>query len=221
MNPGEGMNRRDFLRMAGASTAVASTSGTAAAQGGGGNGSSGNNSGGNGGGGSTATGPIDFGGWLEDLDYWSGQASDMTGQTNVAITVGGSANSSLSFGPVAVHVDPGTKITWEWSGDGGAHNVVAEDDSFKSGSPVAESGTTFTQTFNQGGINNYYCQPHQSQGMKGSVAVGNVPRKAPATPVTPAVSQESKTLGVSTFIAMLSSLGLAYFFLKYGGDYEQ
>lgn len=211
MSPGEGVNRRDFLRMTGATAAVGSTGGTAVAQEGGGNGS----------GGGTASGPIDFGGWLEDLDYWGGQASDMTGQKNVTITVGGSANSNLSFGPVAVHVDPGTKITWKWSGKGGAHNVVAEGDSFKSGSPVAKSGYTFTQTFKQSGINNYYCQPHRSQGMKGAVAVGQVPRKAPATPVTPAVSEKSKTLGVASFVAMLSTLGLAYFFLKYGDDYER
>jgi hypothetical protein len=57
--------------------------------------------------------------------------------------------------------------------------------------------------------------------MLGSVAVGTVPHKAPITPKTPAVSQQAKTLGVATFISMLSTLGLAYFFIKYGGDYER
>jgi hypothetical protein len=28
------------------------------------------------------------------------------------------------------------------------------------------------------------------------------------------------TLGVATTVAMLATLGLAFFFLKYGGDYE-
>lgn len=207
----EEKKRRDFLRIAGAG-AVGSVgvSGTAAAQ-------EGNGSGG----GSTATGPIDYGGWLDDADYWNEQTAELTGQNQVTITVGGGANNGLSFEPVAVHVDPGTTVTWEWSGEGGAHNVVAEDDSFNSGSPVANAGVTFARTFEQNGINNYFCQPHRTQGMVGSVAVGEVPREAPAPPATPAVSEGAKTLGVATFVALLSTLGLAYFFLRFGGDYEQ
>jgi halocyanin-like protein len=211
MSPERGMTRRDVLRLAGAGAVSAGASGTAAAQKGGGKS----------GGGSAATGPIDFGGWLEDLSYWSGQAKDMTGKEKVTITVGGNANKNLSFAPVAIHVSPGTNVTWKWSGKGGAHNVVSKENKFKSGSPVAKAGHTFSHTFKKNGINNYYCQPHRTLGMKGSVAVGKVPHKKPVTPATPAVSQQAKTLGVATFTALLSTLGLAYFFIKYGGDYER
>ncbi len=166
------------------------------------------------------TGPIDFGGYLDDLTYWSGQAVDLTGQDTVQITVGASANNSLSFEPVAVHVDPGTAVTWEWSGNGGAHNVVSETDAFTSGSPTGEAGTTFAQTFEEDGIFNYYCDPHRASGMLGSVAVGSVPRTAPVTPAPPAVDTSTKQLAVGVAGTMAGVLGLVFFFLKYGGDYE-
>jgi hypothetical protein len=34
------------------------------------------------------------------------------------------------------------------------------------------------------------------------------------------VPQGAKTLGVATTVAMVSTLGMAYVFMKYGGDYE-
>ncbi|WP_248908540.1 plastocyanin/azurin family copper-binding protein [Halocatena marina] len=250
MNTDEGMNRRDFLRMTGgAATATAvGASGTAAAQeGGGGNNSSsgvggnnssgaggnnssgaggnnssgaggnnssgagGNSSGGEGGGGS---GPIDYGGYLDDAGGWSeGGTADMTGNNQVTIKVGPGGENV--FDPVAVHVDPGTKIVWQWEGPG--HNVEAENGEFKS---ETKGSGTFEYTAEEEKVIPYFCQPHKSMGMKGAIAVGNVERKEPAAPVTPAVSEGSKMLGVSTFIAMVSTLGLAYFFLRYGGDYE-
>jgi hypothetical protein len=56
--------------------------------------------------------------------------------------------------------------------------------------------------------------------MKGAVAVG----EAPTVPVNtatppPVVSESARTLGVAATIAMVSTLGLAYFFIRYGGDY--
>jgi hypothetical protein len=36
----------------------------------------------------------------------------------------------------------------------------------------------------------------------------------------PAVPDSAKTMGVATTFAMVVTLGLAYFFIKYGGDYE-
>lgn len=203
------VSRRAFVRGLAGTAGSAAIVGEAAAQ-----------SDGNGGGGS-ASGPIDFGGWLEDVGYWGGQANDQTGKKKVTITVGGDANNGLSFAPVAVHVDPGTTVTWKWSGKGGAHNVVAEDDSFKSGSPVAKAGHTFTHTFEGNGVNNYYCQPHRSQGMKGSVAVGQVPHKSPAAqqeaePEEMGVPIQPHYVGIAAILTMTSSLAFVFYLLKYG-----
>lgn len=208
--PSRSVSRRAFVRGLAGTAGSAAIAGEAAAQ------SDGNGSGGGGGG-----GPIDFGGWLEDVGYWGGQVNDQTGNQKVTITVGGDANNGLSFAPVAVHVDPGTTVTWQWSGKGGAHNVVAEDNSFNSGSPVAKAGTTFTHTFEEDGVNNYYCQPHRSQGMKGSVAVGSVPRKSPATqqevePEEMGVPIQPHYVGIAAVLTMTSSLVFVFYLLKYG-----
>lgn len=204
------MSRRAFVRGFAGTTGSAALVGEAAAQ-------SENGSGGGGSGG----GPIDFGGWLEDVSYWGGQAKDQTGKQKITITVDGDANNNLSFAPVAVHVDPGTTVTWKWSGKGGAHNVVAEDDSFKSGSPTSKAGTTFSHTFDGNGVNNYYCQPHRSQGMKGSVAVGKVPHKSAAAqqeaePEEMGVPIQPHYVGIAAVLTMSSSLTFVFYLLKYG-----
>ncbi|WP_335999304.1 halocyanin domain-containing protein [Halorientalis halophila] len=148
---GSATSRRGFLRTAAAGTAAAGVavgaSGTATAQEG-----------------------SDFDGWMSNAMNYDGEVVDETGQDSVTITVG--AGNGVSFGPAAVQVDPGTTITWEWSGSGGAHNVVEQDGAFRSGDTVSEQGTTFEQTFEEEGVVKYYCEPHDP-GMRGVVVVGD------------------------------------------------
>lgn len=219
MNTDEGMNRRDFLRITGVGAGVVGVSGTATAQSGG-NKSSGKKGGGNkssGGGGGKKKGPIDYGGYLDGVNGWSGPGGtvDKRGKKKVTIKVG-SGSKHKSFSPTAVHIDPGTEVTWKWVE--GTHNVQAKNGEFKS--EIKSSGT-FKQTIKKKGVIPYFCQPHKGMGMKAALAVGKVPHKAPITPATPVVSNSAKTLGVATFVSMVSTLGLAYFFIKYGGDYEE
>lgn len=93
------------------------------------------------------------------------------GEAEVTVEVG-AGDTALAFGPAAVHVDLGATVVWEWTGKGGAHNVVAEDGTFESGDPVGEAGATYRYTFEQTGIYRYYCNPHRAVGMKGAVVVG-------------------------------------------------
>jgi halocyanin-like protein len=90
----------------------------------------------------------------------------------VTITVGTSANTgNFGFGPAAVAVDAGTTVTWEWSSKGAQHDVVAEDGGSFESELVADAGHTFEQAFASPGIVTYYCTPHKTLGMKGSVVV--------------------------------------------------
>jgi hypothetical protein len=59
--------------------------------------------------------------------------------------------------------------------------------------------------------------------MKAALAIGSdLPTKQVSTgSAEPVVADSAKTLGIATLIAMVSTLGMAYFFLKYGGDYDQ
>ena len=117
-----------------------------------------------------STGP-DYGGWFENVDNFE-ETVDRTGEPAVTVTVGAEGNNgTYAFDPPAVRVDPGTTVVWEWTGKGGAHNVVAEDGSFES-ELTDESGHTFEYTFEESGVTKYACVPHEMMGMKGAVVVG-------------------------------------------------
>ncbi|WP_136716321.1 halocyanin domain-containing protein [Halorientalis salina] len=227
------VSRRRFLQTAAGGTAVAAATGTAAAQEGNetaGNETSGNEtagnetSGGGGGGGGEQAGPPDLGGYLDDANLYEGEVADETGSDTVTVQVG-AGSSGLAFDPPAVHVDNGATVQWEWTGEGGAHNVVSDDDVFESGDPVDTTGVQFEYTFEEDGIYNYYCMPHEASGMLGSIVVGtDYPTKSTGGGGggggVPSIPGPAKSIGVATAFVMSASLGLAYFFMKYGGDYE-
>lgn len=119
----------------------------------------------------------DYGGWFDDVDNYDGTV-DATGEETVTITVGAEGNGGgFAFDPAAVRVDPGTEIVWEWSGNGGVHNVAAEDGSFES-ELVDEAGHTFEYTADREGIVEYACVPHKAMGMKGALVVGDAAASA-------------------------------------------
>jgi halocyanin-like protein len=114
----------------------------------------------------------DLPGWFEDVGNFEGVV-DETGKSEVTVEVGAQGNGgAFGFGPAAVRVDPGTTVVWEWTGEGGTHNVVAEDGAFESES-VGEAGHTFEHAFEEEGITKYVCTPHEAMGMKGAIVVGD------------------------------------------------
>ena len=113
----------------------------------------------------------EFDGWFDDVSNYDGVV-DRTGQDSVTVEVGVEANGgAFGFGPAAVRVSPGTTVVWEWTGEGGQHNVVAEEGAFES-ELVGDAGHTFEHTFEDAGTFLYACTPHRSLGMKGAVVVG-------------------------------------------------
>jgi halocyanin-like protein len=150
---GTALGRRGFLR-AGVGTAVAAgiagAGGTAAAQA--------------------------YGGWLSDTSNYEA-TQDFTGTEAVTVAVGAGENGQ-QFAPPAILVDPGTTVTWEWTGDGGDH-TVSHEPSAEDADPAFESdqmeaaGETFQYTFEAEGTFRYFCEPHRSVGMKGVMAVGS------------------------------------------------
>jgi len=202
------VSRRGLLRSAAGAGAAAgattATAGTAAAQ----------------------SEMADFGSYLQGID---GGTEDLRGSSEVTVQVGASGNSgNLAFSPAGIWVDTGTTVVWEWTGDGGDHNVQSVDGpaSFQS-ETVGEEGFTFEHTFSESeaGITNYECSPHSSLGMLGAVAVGEDVETVEVGGGgggggPPEIPTTAKTLGLATAFAMVSTLAFALFFLKYGGDYE-
>jgi hypothetical protein len=86
-----------------------------------------------------------------------------------------------------------------------------------------EGGGTYEYTFDTEGTFDYFCIPHESAGMTGTVSVqqGGGAEGGGGGESVPQVPNSAKTLGVATTGAMVLTLGLAYFFMKYGGDYGE
>lgn len=112
----------------------------------------------------------EFGGWFDNVSNFDGVV-DKTGESEVTVKVGAEGNSGgFAFDPAAIAVDAGTTVVWEWTGNGGMHNVVDDDGSFES-EMTDEAGRTFSHTFDTAGTFKYKCAPHESMGMKGAVVV--------------------------------------------------
>lgn len=98
---------------------------------------------------------------------------DYTGQNEVTIDVG-AGDVGFAFDPAAIRIDAGTTVSWEWTGQGGFHNVASvesSDSEFNSGNAVSEEGSTFEQSFQNAGIQLYQCTSHQANGMLGGIDV--------------------------------------------------
>ena len=121
-----------------------------------------------------ATEQFDFGGWFDDTDNYDGTTVDERGSDAVTVRVGAPGNEGdFAFDPPALRVDPGTTVTWEWTGEGGTHNVVHDGGEFRSGDPTDEAGHTFQRTFEADALVKYFCDPHEGLGMKGAIVVGS------------------------------------------------
>jgi halocyanin-like protein len=120
-----------------------------------------------------ATAQSDLSAWLSNTDGGD-RVVDRTGQSSVEVAVGAAGNGgNFGFDPVVVRVDPGTEVTWTWTGKGSSHNVVARDGTFES-DLYSEQGATFTYTPSETGVVPYACTPHEAMGMKGALVVGDV-----------------------------------------------
>jgi halocyanin-like protein len=130
---------------------------------------------------------VDLSTWFSNVSNFDG-VTDARGEAEVRVRVGAPGNGGgFAFDPPAVRVDPGTTVVWEWTGEGGSHDVVAEDGAYES-AMVGDAGHTFEHTFEREGVSTYVCSPHEVMGMKGAVVVGDV-SVAAATP-TPAPTPE-------------------------------
>ena len=113
-------------------------------------------------------------------------------------------------------------------------------------SKTYDTGHTYTYTFNTTGKYHYWCQPHKSLGMIADIIVkqgagggggggngsgggggngsggggGNGSGGGSGNGSGPTVPDNAKSLGVASGFAMIATLSLSFFFLKYGGEYR-
>jgi plastocyanin len=95
------------------------------------------------------------------------------------VTVG--PGGAFSFNPQSVTIRVGETVRWRWDSNG--HNVVSGSGGSADGrfcspndqgcgsAPLSNAGATYEHTFTEGGTFPYFCEPHASFGMTGSVIV--------------------------------------------------
>ena len=205
------MNRRDILRAASVSavgTTAAAAGGVAAQE----------TEGGTATGTATGTGT----GTTTGTGTGTSGSAGSGGGPTVTVTVG--PGGSLVFSPGTdspLQIAPGTTVEFVWESDN--HNIVVDsqpdDAGWEGYETIENTGFTYEHTFETLGTYEYYCDPHRTAGMVGTIeVVESIETEAPAN--LPEVPDTAKTLGVATTFAMVATLGLAFFFMKYGGDYE-
>ncbi len=206
------MKRRDFVRTAGGATAALAASSAAT--------------------GSVAgqAGEPDFEGYLSGVD---GGFQDLRGQDEVRVEVGADGNGgALAFGPAGIWIDEGTTVVWEWTGEGGGHNVVTDEENsdfenvhdLDSGSPVDEAGHEFEYTFEEGGRTGYVCVPHRGVNMFGAVAVGDDVPVIESSPNTGWPEDVAETgipihahwVGIASVFGIVLTFVFTFYMLKYG-----
>ena len=205
------MSRRAFLTTAAGTAAAAGASGAAAAQ------ETGTSTG-------TATSSGTGTSTGTSAGTGTGTSSGGGGGGGGTETVAVGPDGSLVFTPGTeepLQITPGTTVTFNWESDN--HNIVVDSQPEGAGwsghEPIENTGFTYEHTFETLGEYEYYCQPHESAGMLGAIeVVESISTPAPSN--VPSVPDSAKTLGIATTFTMVATLGLAFFFLKYGGDYD-
>jgi len=102
------------------------------------------------------------------------EGSDGGGGGTETVTVG--PGGSLVFSPGTdepLRIAPGTTVEFVWESDN--HNIVVESQPEDAGwgghEPLENTGFTYEHTFETLGTYEYYCEPHRSAGMVGTIEV--------------------------------------------------
>lgn len=103
--------------------------------------------------------------------------------------------NNLKFDPANLTVAAGTKITWTNTG-GGYHTVTGGENTPDPNNPIGRGvidteGKTYSVTIDKPGTYKYYCEPHLSIGMVGTVTVTAAGAGATTAPTSAAPAASS------------------------------
>ena len=83
-------------------------------------------------------------------------------------------STNLRFTPSTVTIDEGDTVHFFWGGQALPHNAVEVEETFDSGEPERDVDYSFTFEFGMAGEYDFFCEPHQSVGMEGTITVNPV-----------------------------------------------
>ena len=118
--------------------------------------------------------------------------------------------TNLRFSPDSLTINEGDSVRFLWDGELLPHNSVEENGVFDSGDPEREVDYLYTFNYEQSGIYNFFCEPHESVGMDGSITVLDKIEQQDNN-VLSTSSEENKILPMIIFSGILF-LGLVIFY---------
>ena len=84
------------------------------------------------------------------------------------ITVDG---TNLRFYPASLTINEGDTVRFMWGEEILPHNSVEQNGLFDSGEPEREVNYSYTFGYEQEGIYDFFCEPHEAVGMDGTITV--------------------------------------------------
>jgi len=140
--------------------------------------------------------------WVMGVGIFAYLATQELRATTFPVDVAPSGDHS--FSPGSVSIQQGDTVKWTWRASG--HSVTSGTPGSPSGlfdSGINNSGHTFSHTFSDPGTITYYCIPHGSSGMVGSVTVAaTTPSPSPSPTLSPTPTPDptvpAQALNVST-----------------------
>lgn len=112
--------------------------------------------------------PDEVSDFLDDANGWDGSVADHTGEDSVTVQ-NGTNSPEYEYDPVAIRIDTGTEVTWDWVSDG--HTVTSREGPAEFDTDIEDEGYEFSYTFDEAGNVLYVCVPHEGIGQLGAVIV--------------------------------------------------
>jgi len=100
-------------------------------------------------------------------------------------------STNLRFTPSTVTIDEGDTVHFFWGGQALPHNAVEVEETFDSGEPERDVDYSFTFEFGMAGEYDFFCEPHQSVGMEGTITVNPVENQSESE--EPPVTEEENS----------------------------
>tara|TARA_B110000914_G_scaffold37760_1_gene30915 strand:+ start:261 stop:800 length:540 start_codon:yes stop_codon:yes gene_type:complete len=137
------------------------------------------------------------------LLFSTGHAAAEENSTDVIITVD---STNLRFNPSEVTLQEGEAVRFVWGGQALPHNAVAADGLFDSGEPSRDVDYRFVFENGTAGEHEFFCEPHESVGMVGTITVEAAP-----PPADVVEDEETESVEEVPALSLLSSITMLAF----------
>ena len=151
-------------------------------------------------------------------------SGDGGGSETATVTVG--PGGSLVYSPGTdspLQIAPGTTVEFVWESNN--HNIVVdaqpEGAGWEGHEPLENTGFTYEHTFETLGTYEYYCQPHQTAGMVGTIEVVENPNAGGGGGGEKelhsfGVPIHAHWVGAATILGIIVTIIFTFYVLKYG-----